>query len=396
MTKDIEAQLKAAIGDQEIDVSKLTVFEARTITTEPVTTSQLFYNGAKFTVSTLREMADHVNQPGNAVPLQIMHNTDELPVGRVFAGSVHQMPNGEYELRTMFYLPKDKTNLISDIENSIIDEVSVGAMPDHAFCSKCNFDFVGPDATFLQRITGECENGHIMGQDGAYAQLVGLSGWKELSLVNRGAARQAKILSRAKQSMSKETSNRLAASGTALETVLLTATYKMDNIENNTNKGDIEMSELKELLATLTTNITELTAVKSELKTTQDSITAKDTAIADLTAANKALETENAELKAAQSNDVDKASVLAQAKEAETKLKDAADKMRPHVEAALVASGGTSADLKEDMDLTAMLTLIEEKGLKLHQAVQAKSDDKDDQLKAGMSDKYNLAFKTRK
>lgn len=362
ITPEIEAKIRASVGDPNLDVSNFAVFEARALSTEALKRNNGLYAKARITPSTLHQMSDSINTPGKSIALQIMHENNLLPVGRVFSGTVMQMPNlSDLELRTQFYIPNDKANIIADIENSVVDEVSVGMLTNHAFCSVCEFDFLGDEADFMNVMTATCGNDHTMGVDGAHTRLVGLKDWAELSLVNRGAAKDAKILSRAKQAMSKDMAERLAASNTPLDARLLTVNTKLEASASGNNKGDLSME--KETLALLQAKAEEIATVKVELaQATKDNagLTAK---VAELTASLTAKDVELKALKEAQGTDA--ATLTAKVTAVETKLSAAAEKLLPHAEAALIASGVAKADLPKDVE--ALLSLIEEKGLKLHQ-----------------------------
>lgn len=369
LTPQIAAQIRASIGDADADVSKFVVFESRSLTTEPIGHKGGFYQGARMTASVLSEMVAKINAPGGSIPLQIMHDTGVLPVGRVFRGQMQNMPNGETELRTLFYLPADKTQLIADIENSIIDEVSVGLLTKRAMCSDCEFDYFGADATWDNFRQLTCDNGHTIGVDGVHVRLSGLDDWAELSLVNRGAAKGAKIFSRAKQTMSKETTERLAASAAPVEQRLFVGNYKLaesSGSETNPN-GDLLME--KELLAQLSAKSGEAATATLQLGQANEKITGLTAKVTELEASIAAKDTKIAELEkgAPQVAELQAKLTTSEAKvtEVETQLSAAAEALLPHAKAALVASGVTEADLPKDVP--ALLSLITEKGLKLHQ-----------------------------
>ena len=390
MTAEIEAQIKASVNDANLDVSKLAVFEARTLSTKPIKKYGLF-NGARVSTGTLQQMSDMVSAKGGAIPMQIMHNTDVLPVGRVFSAQLNNMDTGDVELVSLFYIPKDKAELVNDINNSVIDEVSVGLLTDHAFCSECNFDYFGEEADFMNRVNLTCNEGHTIGEKGVHVKLVGVASWSELSLVNRGAAKDAKILSRAQLNMNADTMKKLAASSVPLETRFLTESYKMDKINlKETTTMD------KEVFGMLQASATEMAAVKLELST-------KDTALKAVTTEKEALQASltaaQTELDALKASAPEQATLLAAAKETETKLTAAVEKLVPHVKAALVASGEVETDL-ESKDVTALLELVESKGLKLHQVFgeKAKTDGTktDDKKAAEFSAYQKEAFRTIK
>jgi hypothetical protein len=390
MTAEIEAQLRAAIDDQTFDVSKVAVFEARALSTQPIQRKSGFHKGARVSHSTLTQMAQFLNTPGKAVPLQIMHNNEVLPVGKVFAANIMEMSTGDTELRTLFYIPKDKTQLISDIESSLIDEVSVGLMTDKAICSECDFDYFGKDADIMNFYTLTCSEGHVIGEDGTHVRLVGMKDWGELSLVGRGAAKDAKIFSRAKQAMGKDAVDRLAASGSPVDARVLTVNYKLEaQASNETNKGDSSMD--KETLALFQANVTELTTTKSDLTATVTKLTATEAELAEVKTQLSAKETELNTLKAANEQATE---LAAKVTGLETEMTELSNALLPHAKAALIASGVAETDLPNTA--LAMIKVVEEKGLKLHQVFA--SEPKSDGSKAGVEKQIQLrndAFKTR-
>lgn len=397
MTPEIEAQIRLSVGDENLNVSNLAVFETRTLSTKPIQRKAGMFAGARPSVGTLQQMADLVNAPGGAIHMQIMHDTGVLPVGRVFKGSLYDMGNGDVELRTLFYIPTDKTQLVSDIENSVIDEVSVGLMNEHLFCSECDFDYLGEEADIMNRLTLTCDEGHTIGTDGVHVKMVGVASWPELSLVNQGAAKDAKILSRAKQNMGQKTMERLAASNTPLESRLFVASLKMeDKTVVKKPQGDSTMDE--KVMVLLQAKADEIATGKVELAKVVGENTTLTATVADLTAQLAAANTELTALKA-DTSATELAAKLATAEAATTELSAAAEKLLPHVKAALVASGEVETDLPET--LTAMLAKVEEKGYKLHQLIgtlpkaNASKTDVEGTASAEFSKHRQEAFKTK-
>ena len=396
MTEALSNDIKRSVGDPELDTSKLQVFETIALSTRPIKRNWGMYNGARPSVSLLKEMADFISKEGNAVPLQIMHNNEVLPIGRVVGGQVVDNGLGDSELRAPFYVSPNREDLIVDIKNSIIDEVSVGLSTKHAFCSECGVDFLGDTPDIVAILSGECPNGHIMGQDGAHVNLVGLQDWYELSLVGRGASTKAKILSRVKQSTGKDSFKKLAASGAPLDAMILTANFKLEEANSSNNTGDPEM-DFKELMASLTAKTDENAVLKANEIQSKNSIEALNKSVSDLTASIAEKDATIAELKAS-NKDEDKEKLIASGKEAEKKLGDAAEKLRSHAKAALIASGATETDL-DALDAVQLVELIEAKGLKVHQAVGAVSDGSKKDVaadNAAVVSFRNEAFKTNR
>ena len=368
ITKEIQDAVRLSIGDPELDLSKFAVYEARMLSTEPLRKGG-FFQKARVSASTLKEMEARLNRDGGAIPLQIMHNNQILPVGKAVTAKVKDMGNGEVELRGLFIVPLDKKDIVSDLDNSVVDEVSVGMLNKHALCSECDFDYFGEDASFSNLMELTCDEGHTIGVDGTYIRLVGLEDWAELSLVGSGAAKDAKILPRAKQNLSKDTLERLAASGTPIEARLTVASYKMEKSEPSpTKEGEVQM-ELDKFVAELKATTSELAATKVGLDQANEKLTALNAEITTLKASIESKDKTIQELEAAKGQPVKE--LETKLKSTEDELKAAADKLLPHLKAALVASGAAEADLPKDLTLQAMLGMIEEKGLKLHQAVGA-------------------------
>lgn len=363
MTPKLAQKIRTALGDAEMSVDNLVVYEARALSTEAIKRKSGFYNGARFNRSTLTQMAELINKEGHAVPLMIMHETEVLPVGKVFSAEVHDDENGESALFTQFYIPKDKTDLVSDIDNGLIDEVSVGVLTQKALCSECNFDYFGEEATFSHIWNLTCPEGHTIGQDGVHIRAVGLKDFAELSLVGRGAATNPKILPRAKQVIGSETMDRLAASAAPLDARLVTVLSKIE-LSNTKPQGDKSMD--KEQMGLFKATVEEAANLKVELTASKTAAEEANKKVVELTATNETLVAEVAQLKSGN----EKVAELSDQLTAATKeLTEAAEKLVPHAKAALTASGVAEADLPTTV--TALLSLIEEKGLKLHQVFGA-------------------------
>lgn len=356
-TPAIEASIRRAINDPNADISNFSVFEANAVTTLPLRKAG-FYKDGRISRGVLGEMADLVNQKGQAIPMHIMHMaSNDLPLGRVFEAALVDDPTtGETSLRSLFYIPNtdpEKAKLITDIENSIIDEVSVSILTKHATCSECGWDYYGEDASFINFFALTCDNGHEIGKDGVHVRLNGLDKWFELSLVNRGGAQDAKILSRARQSLGQDGLEKMAASGEKpLDVRLLTLTEKMTPSKE-------EVMDLKELVEKVTTLSSDLGQANLKLEGMTKDLAAKDTQLAEK---DKKIEEMTAAL-----GDTAKVQTELEAAKAETaKL---VESLTTHVTAALTASGEEAKDLPKDP--MGLLKLAEDKGLKLHQLMGA-------------------------
>lgn len=118
----------------------------------------------------------------------------------------------------------------------------------------------------------------------------------------------------------------------------------------------------------LVTLATELGEKKSELSQATKTIEGLNSEIENLRTQLKEKEDKVSSLEASQTEDVKE---LTAAKEkAEKSISTLSEKLAPHVKAALVATGVKEEDVPTD-DPAAMLALVEEKGLKLHQVFGA-------------------------
>lgn len=195
---NIRARLQQLLED-DFDFSNIAVFETVALDTQPVNKKFSIYNKSRFSAQTLQEAADFANRDAT-IPLQVMHDTNVIQVGRVFDAKLNQRTTegGEVitELRTLFYLQLDveeSATLVKKIEAGVLTDVSIGILPRHANCSECGWDFFGPEASFMNWMMQECENGHMVGLDGVHLICEGCEDWSELSLVNSGASESARI-----------------------------------------------------------------------------------------------------------------------------------------------------------------------------------------------------------
>lgn len=79
---DITPQIEAAIyrvnGGQKIDLSKIAVFESRSLNTRPLRRRTGLFAGGVTLKNTLDEMAAFLNASDEGIPLHLMHNTEHL------------------------------------------------------------------------------------------------------------------------------------------------------------------------------------------------------------------------------------------------------------------------------------------------------------------------------
>ena len=206
-TPEIVSKLKASFG-QDIAVDDMAVFEATALNRLPIRQRHPLFQGAIAQPSVFHDAIDSLN--AESIPLQVMHQSGELPLGRVFAGTI----TPDSELRVLFAMSKGaQPDLVNQVDQGIIDQVSVSMLFKRVTCSSCSWDFLGADSDLFDNIlAGVCGNGHTLREDGVYAQLDGVDAWSELSLVNTGGAQGAKIVGRSQSAFTQDPAyQRLAA-----------------------------------------------------------------------------------------------------------------------------------------------------------------------------------------
>lgn len=194
LTENMRQQVVARCGP-DVDLNKFVFYQARGISTEPIRQGSLFDKGT-LERNALVDMLNLVNDPLETVNLQIMHDHQVLPTGRVFyAELVDEQYTGHSALYTLFGISANHPEIISDVDNGVIDEVSYSFNPSKILCNKCQKDFMDDDVDFFDFISGRCpECGAVMGKDDAHVVIPSVKSVSELSLVTRGAAKHAKIL----------------------------------------------------------------------------------------------------------------------------------------------------------------------------------------------------------
>lgn len=280
------AQIEKLTG-AAVAASDIVIFDASAASTRAIKKPGSLFDGAVINKSTLDEMAAILNAGTQAVPLHVQHmNASMLPIGKVFQGEVVPAPDGSFDLRTLFYLPADQTDLVSSISLGVTNEVSVGLQTKQLLCSGCGYDFIGAGSDSQPLWDRICPQDHVLGQDGIHLNLSGVDLWMELSLVSRGASNQAKIMGQAQA---------LAASGVALTATMLFAT------STPLKEAPVPMDpETKAALEALTAAVAALTPLPAvvvdpaliaaqteveDLKVKLAAATTTDTALAELKAA---------------------------------------------------------------------------------------------------------------
>ncbi|MDH7796423.1 MULTISPECIES: hypothetical protein [unclassified Beijerinckia] len=346
ITDAIRTQLIAAVGDDDIEVNNLAVYEATALNTKPIRKNHPLYKGAHHSTQFLHEMSNQLAL--ESLPLHIMHNTytGELPLGRVFHSEVL---NGD-ELRVLFWVDKTNEDVVKLIDNSTVDQVSVSVLPKAATCNMCGFDFLGSEATLDHFYSGTDPKGHVMGENGAHVNLHNLDQWFEMSLVNRGGATGARIANRKSSHFSEA---RLAASGPAA----LLATLNLSESDLETPGMDMEKF------------LEGLTKTTADLALAQASNTSKDGEITVLKAKVTELEA--------------KLSDAAKGEDFKKTAESLVAALTSAVKKALTLTGDATTQIPTEVP--ALITLAAEKieGLKLNVAgAQSESADANDGDKA--------------
>lgn len=384
ITPTMAAQIRAAAGDPDLDVSGLVAFEMIALNTKPLNKKGSVFHGGKVSKTVMDSMAAALNSNSIAVPLHTLHQQgDELPIGKLFQAGVYPSNDGEanYELLAQFYLPMTAVQLIQDLNNGIIDEVSVGLRTNSILCSVCGFDYLGADADIMNFIETQCAEGHVVGEDGTHTISTGFANWMETSLVSRGAANNAKIVGRAKARLGQDTYTALAASGINPEATTLFASIKETTMD-------------KELIDRLALQAGEIATGKAALLAAEGEKAALATAKVALDASLKTLTDEVAALKAAAGTGV--AEVQAKLDVTAAELATVTEFLTGAATAALSAAGDKTEVPKEPAKL---IEVINASAAKLHALVPVGGKSLTD-LNASV-DADNLAaraktFKTRK
>lgn len=332
--KQIEktSSIVAKLNQQGLVADDVVVFEAIALNNRPLRKQNKLYKGAVASRGLLLEMAASLES--ETVPLQIMHDNQPLPIGRVFEGQVHDVGT-ETELRVLFAVSKSETAHIEKIEAGVVDQVSVSVLPKKILNSVSNFDYLGPESSYENIATGRDLKGNVLGVGGVHARLVGLDQWNELSLVGKGGAQNARIVSRDDSIFAAPEIQRLAASGVDPSDFLLTATLENDTVD------------LTALVATLTDTKVELAATNTKVTTLEADNAAKATRITDLEAQLAQAGDAVASLAA---KDETITTLTADHSAAVTALKDVA-------KALLVAKGDVDPTLPDDVPaLTALIS----------------------------------------
>ena len=190
------SRFKEKFGE-EASPEQFAIYKVKAISTEPLRTPGRIFDGGHLVMSVITEMCDIVNNTRENIGVHVQHNSMDLNIGRVFSAEVQ----GEMAYMYLAILNNDENkSIIEKLDTNVLDEVSVSVKCKKLLCSKCGFDYYGDEATFENWMEHTCNEGHTVGVDGCY--VIGEGGvdyFEEVSIVNQGAARQAKVIGKLKQ-----------------------------------------------------------------------------------------------------------------------------------------------------------------------------------------------------
>lgn len=282
-TPFITALLAKVAGD-DVDVSKLHVYEVRATSTVALRGKKnTIFDRAKISPNTIAQLARAVNN--DPVALMMDHDMRGTPYGKFFYGEAVPMDNGDTELRGYMYVDDSEQKILTKLDSSSIDEVSIQFSAERMLCSECGFDYKAAveSEDYMPIITRTCEEGHKIGKDGVHLNLIGVDEVIELSMVSRGAAKNSKIIAPSSAMLGKS-AQRLAANGVDVLNYYCTA-----SISDETGDKNVDMTEILTKLGVLTDDkielSTKLSASEQKVATLEASVADKDAQIATLEAA---------------------------------------------------------------------------------------------------------------
>tara|TARA_Y100001001_G_scaffold138359_1_gene140496 strand:+ start:14530 stop:15708 length:1179 start_codon:yes stop_codon:yes gene_type:complete len=288
-TPFVSALLQAAVGEG-VDTSELRVFEVTATSTIALRGKKnTVFDRAKISPNTIAQLARAVNN--EPIPLMMDHDMRGTPYGKFFYAESIPTDLGETELRGYLYVDPSETKIITKLNSSSIDEVSIQFLSEKILCSECGFDYKQAMAedNYMPLILLECEEGHKIGVNGVHTNIVGLEDVVELSLVSRGAAKNSKIIAPSDAKLGKE-AQRLAAAGVELDNIYCTASM------GDQGEEEVDFKELSAKLSSLTDDkielSTKLNAATSENTRLEGVVTERDETITALTAERDDLKTQ--------------------------------------------------------------------------------------------------------
>lgn len=354
ITPEIQAAITRVNGGTAIDVSKVAVFESRSLNTRPLRRRTGLFQKAVTTKRTLDEMAATLNASDEGIPLHQMHETQLLNVGRLFMARVDQANDGAYELSSLFYIPRKYDDLIEAINTGTSDQVSIGINGEKLLCSACDFDYKQGTIENLMDLT--CDEGHELGVDGVHLVIDGLDQWMEQSIVDTGASKGSRVVGAEASKFANTDFYRLAAKNhqNDQKTFLPLIANLADIISE-----EIPTVDKAEFEALLNAKFTEQnTAIEAKLAAKDEEVSAANDAREAAEA--KLAETEAKLAEAEGKIDTEAATKLAAAEKA---LEEVTVFLKEQAKAAQVAAGVQTP--QEPADHASAITLIKDSGKNL-------------------------------
>lgn len=328
LTESIKEKIRAKCG-KDVDFNQFAVYQARGLSTEPITQNTI-YNKGNLTREALEDIVRLINDPLNNVSIQTMHDTTELPHGKVIHAELVDEGNGISSVYATFIVSTVHEDVISKVDNGIIDEVSFGFKPEKILCSKCGKDFLDKDVDIFDLWEGHCpECDSYMGEDGVHVVVPNVETVSELSLVTRGAAKHAKILDDMYQMAMSDEAKRPSKEDLKKGLLELNLCSTISNKE-----VDMEKEELTAALTAATSPLTEeIKNMQATLASLGEEKKALEASKAEIEAAKVALEEEKASLTE------EKASLEAALEEAKKVAEEVQSKFDAEIQKVLVAAG---------------------------------------------------------
>lgn len=281
LNEEIVSKMKSVLG-KSIDLSKYVVYECRAIGTEPISKiGNPLLNGAVPSENFIDSLYRLANAPKVNVSVHLMHDDYELAIGRVFDVFKSVDMNGINILRARLaiYLDEETKPVVDKINAGILDEVSIGFAIKSAKCSVCGFDYFDKSMDEDERLThlyeAKCPNGHKIGVNGVHLVLDEAETFSEISIVNQGAARHAKIKDDIEFSLSKPDKDNNAKILLA-NVVSATYTSKLENCNMTEEEYNVKLAEMQSKIDELEAKLTSSEDADPETEGEPGEVTATD------------------------------------------------------------------------------------------------------------------------
>lgn len=345
LTESIRQSIIEKCGDG-VDFNSIVLYQAKGISTAPITQPGSIYDKAEFSRNALIELENFSNDKDMNIGIQTLHNTREMPYGRLIQAKLKD-EEMDSVLYMLFMMSTEHQDLISKIDNGIIDEVSIQAMPKKALCSECGKDFMDDDVDFMSFIEGRCpECGAIMGLDGAHLNIPSVESFRELSLVPRGAANKPKILDSVHQLAMSDNPNIILTKSQVKSDLT-----KVNLISTISEEVDMNQEQLKAAITAATEPLTEevrkmqatLATLNEEKVNLETAKSEAESARSEAESAKAALEEENKSLSD------EKAKVEADLEAAKSEYEELKAAFDAEIKKVLVASGMSESAIPEDL-----------------------------------------------